>query len=389
MKKICLLMSLLCILALAASCAAEQPQDASSSESVSEAVSSETVSETVSSEPEESSVTEEPEMPPLTMTQVSTVTDNFLNDAAFADFLENSEKYAYIPGLQEGIVPQGIACNPKTGYVYISAYFTTEDTPSVILVLDETGTFVAEYHMYRENGKPYTGHMGGICATENYLYFSGPTAEGGYYGIGELAFADLPTKGAHDITIQSVVPLPIHASYLFYDSGKLWAGTFYLKGSYDTGKYFDALLPNGDGGVYGGYAAMFEVDGDSRLVPADGEPYAVPELILSTPDKVQGFAYRDGKIALSISYGRNNNSKLDFFEINPKDAADTVTADGKTYPLITLNSKNRTKAVTAMGMTEGLALSGQGDLLILFESGAQKYSNAKNPTDSIWKFPIE
>jgi len=36
-------------------------------------------------------------------------------------------------------------------------------------------------------------------------------------------------------------------------------------------------------------------------------------------------------------------------------------------------------------MTEGLALSTHGDLLILFESGAQKYSNAKNPTDSIWR----
>jgi len=371
---------LLC-LCLLASCAAETVPPSVSYEQA----SSPHASETASSEPVESSAVEEPEPPALTMTQVSTVNDNFLNESAFADFLRDSEKYAFIPGLREGIVPQGIACNPQTGYVYISAYFTTEDTPSVILVLDETGTFVAEYHMYRENGEPYTGHMGGICATESHLYFSGPNAEGGYYGIGELAFADLPAKGAHDITIKSVVGLPIHASYLFYDGGKLWAGTFYLKGSYDTGKYFDALLPNGDGGVYGGYAAMFAVDEGGRLVPAEGELYAVPELILSTPDKVQGFAYRDGKIALSISYGRNNNSKLDFFEIDPEDAESTVTADGKTYPLITLNSKNRTKAVTAMGMTEGLALSTHGDLLILFESGAQKYSNAKNPTDSIWR----
>ena len=33
-------------------------------------------------------------------------------------------------------------------------------------------------------------------------------------------------------------------------------------------------------------------------------------------------------------------------------------------------------------------LADNGDLLILFESGAQKYSNAKNPTDSIWQFPF-
>jgi hypothetical protein len=105
-------------------------------------------------------------------------------------------------------------------------------------------------------------------------------------------------------------------------------------------------------------------------------------------DKVQGFAYRDGKVALSISYGRNNNSTLDFYTIDPKTASATYTADGKTYPMIVLDNTNRDTKVTAMGMTEGITLADNGDLLILFESGAQKYSNAKNPTDSIWQFPF-
>ena len=419
-EKLCLLGLLLAVL-LIASCTASAPDAASSAASVfaeSSVAASATEESDLSSEeslqedsvsveseleestpqesqpeesqPEESQPEEsQPEVPALTMTQTSTVKENFLSVAAFKEFLDNSEKYAVIPGLKEGIVPQGMARNPKTGYVYISAYFTTSNTASVILVLDETGTFVAEYHMYKSDGTPFTGHMGGICATEEYLYFSGPSTADGYYSVGELAFADLPTAGSYDVTFTSTVALPISTSYLFYDNGAIWVGNFYLEGSYDLGKFFNVKTATSDGKSYGGYAAMFLVDEETkRLTVPEGEKYAIPVLTLACPDKVQGFAYRDGKIALSISYGRNNNSYLDFFAIDPDAATKTFTADGKTYPMIVLDSRNRVKTITAMGMTEGLTLAENGDVLILFESGAQKYSNAKNPTDYIWSLPF-
>lgn len=409
MKKRILLLGLIFAAMLIVSCRSPEPQTsvATDSEAHSSAVSESSVPQGTAST-EESAPTQEsdpiqesepvqesepaeesqPEEPALTMTQASTVTDNFLNIAAFKEFLDGGEKFAVIPGLKEGIVPQGMARNPKTGYVYISAYFTTENTPSVILVLDETGTFVAEYHMYKADGKPFTGHMGGICATEEYLYFSGPTVNG-YYSVGELAFADLPAKGSHNVTFTNTVTLPIYASYLFYHDGMLWAGNFYLAGSYDLGKFFNTKTAASGGSSYGGYAAMFPVDPETkRLTVPEGENYAIPTLTLACPDKVQGFAYRDGMVALSISYGRNNNSYLDFFAIRPESASKTYTADGKTYPLIVLDSTNRIKKVTAMGMTEGLTLGENGEVLILFESGAQKYYNSKNPTDCIWSFPF-
>lgn len=395
MKKYLLLL-LTFVLLLAACTAQETPQTSSSPESSlpeSSSPAEQSAVETSSEEElsaESSLPTEEDppeEVPPLTMTQVSTVKDNFLNVTLFQDFLARGEKYALIPGLKEGIVPQGMGRHPVTGYVYISAYFTTENTPSVILVLDAQGSFVAEYHMYKEDGTPYTGHMGGVCVTEEYLYFSGPGV-GDYYGIGELALADLPKKGAHDVTFTSVVPLPIHASYLFYDQGNLWAGTFYLSGSYDMGKYFNRKVKNSAGASYGGFAAMFPVDENGRLTVPEGSSYAVPTLTLATVDKVQGFTCRDGKVTLSISYGRNNNSTLDFYSIDPANATATYTADGKTYPMIVLDDTNRVKKVTAMGMTEGITLDEKGNVLILFESGAQKYYNSKNPTDCVWRFPF-
>lgn len=324
--------------------------------------------------------------PTLKLTQQKTVkNENFTSVSTFAEFLRKSERFALVPGLSENIVPQGIGRNPETGYTYISSYFNESGKASVISVLDEKGRFVAEYHVYNENGTPFTGHMGGICVTEDYIYFSGPSVDN-YYSVAEFALKDLPLTGSHNITIDATVKLPIHSSYLFYDSGILWVGTFYLSGSYDLGKYFNFKTPNADGAQYGGYAAAFVLDGEEkRLTVKEGENYAVPSFVLATPDKVQGFAYKDGKVCLSKSYGRNNDSTLEYFKIDMAKADKTITVDGKTYPMTVLDRLNRTKTVTAMCMTEGITLDENGKIMVLFESAAKKYYNSKNPTDYIWK----
>jgi hypothetical protein len=327
--------------------------------------------------------------PSLVLTQKNTVkTENFTNVSAFSTFLSASERFALVPGLSENVVPQGIGRNPETGYIYISSYFNGGGKASVISVLDPNGGFVAEYHVYTQDGQPFTGHMGGICVTEDYLYFSGQNIDG-YYSVAEFALADLPLSGSHDIKLDKAVKLPIHTSYLSYDSGILWVGTFYLSGSYDLGKYFNFKTESADGAMYGGYAAGFVLDGEEkRLTVPEGENYAVPDYIIATPDKVQGFTYRDGCVVLSISYGRNNNSFLDIFNVDLTDSKKNITVDGKNYPLTLLDSANRKQKITAMCMTEGITVSADGDILVLFESAAQKYYNSKNPTDYIWEMKV-
>ncbi|MBQ4317121.1 MAG: hypothetical protein IJC20_02625, partial [Clostridia bacterium] len=137
---------------------------------------------------------------PTELTQVSAhETENYLSDSTFSMFLNNAVHFALIPGLAQDIVPQGLARNPETGYVYISAYYNSGDKPSVIIVLDPNGKFVAEYFVYRSNGNAYTGHMGGICVTEDYLYFTGPTDSKGNYTVAEFELAHLPLTGSHKI----------------------------------------------------------------------------------------------------------------------------------------------------------------------------------------------
>ena len=324
---------------------------------------------------------------PLTLTQTSVIAnENFTYVEAFSEFLATAEKSILLPGLTEPIVPQGLARNPETGYVYVTAYYSDSSKPSVILVMDPNGKFVAEYFVYNANGTAYTGHMGGICVTENYLYFSGPSVNGNYT-VAEFNLDDLSLSGSHNVTIGNTVAIPLSPSYLFYDDGILWAGNFYLEGSYDLGKLFNFKTGNADGTQYGGYAAAFEVDKTTKRLTVDSEAgYARPFHVIATPDKVQGFAYKDGKVALSISYGRNNNSTLGFYNVNLNASKTTITADGITYPLTILDSTNRVKNVTTMCMTEGVTLTADGKLLILYESAAQKYYNSKNPTDYIWEY---
>ena len=327
---------------------------------------------------------------PTELTQVAAhETENYLSDSTFSMFLNNAVRFAVIPGLEQDIVPQGLARNPETGYVYISAYYNSGDKPSVIIVLDPNGKFVAEYFVYRSNGNAYTGHMGGICVTEDYLYFTGPADSDGNYTVAEFKLKHLPLTGSHKITIHDTVAMPIHSSFLFYDSGILWSGTFYIHGnsSYGLGKLFNTNTTSNDGKTYGGYAAAFVLDGEEKRLAVDAtKGYAVPDTVLAIPDKVQGMAYKDGKVALSISYGRNNNSTLDFFKIDLSKANKSITVDNKVYPMIILDSLNRTNTVTTMCMTEGLTLAEDGNILVLYESGAQKYYNSKNPNDYIWDF---
>lgn len=330
----------------------------------------------------------------LTMTQEANVAEeSFTNNRDYLSFLKSAERYTLTPGLKQNTVPQGLARNPKTGYIYVSSYSGASNTPSVILVMDPTGKFVAEYTIYNADGTPFTGHVGGVAVTEDYLYFSGPTDKDGNYTLAEFPLSRLTLNGSQDIKIESTVAIPIATGWVFYADEMLWIGNFYLKGTYDLGKIFNFTTKNSNGKEYGGYAAAYDLSNKEvkRIEVKKGDKYAVPDHVLATPDKVQGFAYRDGCVTLSTSYGRKNTSYLMCYKIDLSKPKDNITADGITYPLIVLDDTNMVKSIPTMPMTEGLTYSADGEILVLFESAAKKYSDSRDPTDYIWKieFPTK
>lgn len=325
---------------------------------------------------------------PLRTTQTSRIGDRMdkFYKVKFADFVSDAEKFCLTPGLAENFVPQGLARGAGNGWLYVTGYDGDGKQASVIMVLDTDGTLIAEYILHNADGSNFNGHVGGIAVTEDVLYVSAGSDTDGNYIIAEFPLCELAVSGSQDIKIGRTVAVPMGASWLSYADGILWVGNFYLKGSYDLGSIFNFTTKSADGKAYGGYAAAYDLtDAETKaLTVANGEPYAIPDFILACPDRVQGFICENGVVGLSLSYGRSNDSTLVYYAVDLEKPDRTLELDGRSYPFTVLDSRNQRASVTAMPMTEGLAPSGDGRVLVIFESGANKYSNASFPTDMIW-----
>lgn len=107
------------------------------------------------------------------------------------------------------------------------------------------------------------------------------------------------------------------------------------------------------------------------------------EYILSIPDIVQDIEFTENYIVLSRSYGRKNDSKLEFYPnvLNKK-------PHGKINNIPFWFLDNPVKTINILPMSEGITKIGNS-LYILFESAALKYINSgKHPTKYIWKLNL-
>lgn len=362
-------------------------------ENVSDVGTASTTTEESSSVSNEETTTEDvttqdvlPEGVTFKSTQVNTIKkEDYIGQSKYKDFLNISEKSHIVPALEQNTVPQGLAYSPSDGRVYITSYSALSNTPSVILALNADGDFVAEYFLYNSDGTPFVGHVGGIALTEHYMYIALGGDGNGAYSVGEFKISDLPRYGSHDLKIIDTVSVPSGVSYLSYNDGILWTGNFYIKGTYDLGSKFN-FTTSVDGKAYGGYAAAYRLDkNDARLVEDESLGYAKPDYVLATPDKVQGLAYDNGKVVLSISYGRKNDSYVYVYKSFLENTGNTVKVDGVEYKFDVLGSKNLLKSYRAIPMSEGITVDADGKFLLLFESAAIKYSDSLCPTDRLWR----
>lgn len=325
----------------------------------------------------------------LRLTQVKTVKkQSFAKKTRYAEFLSAAEPRFVVPGLAQGLTPQGIAYSAETGLVYISAY-AAEGGPSVIAAVSpETGELKAAYFLFNEDKSPFTGHMGGIAATRSCLYFSARAEPKGTQRIACLPFEKLRPEGSHEIVVKELIDVPIQPSFLSCSEGVLRVGNFYHP---EEGYGLPPEMQNtvqGADGEQGAYIFAYEVgENGGRLSVQPGDKYPTPAHIVSVPDKIQGAAFAGGKAYLSRSYGRKNDSALLCYDLSLNEPPDAdVLIFGQSLPLYILDSRRLAASVTAMPMAEGLAMTKNGKLLMLFESGAFRYKNGKNRTDRVWEF---
>ncbi len=342
---------------------------------------------------ETQSPTEETKDPhALRLTQESNVRKATYEDKeAYTDYLELAQKLFIIPGLKQVLTPQGISVCPSTGRTYISAY-SVDDIPSVVIVTEaETNELVAEYYLYNADGTPFTSHVGGVAVTNTHMYLSDTVDAEGNYRIAAIPLAQLPTEGAHDITVSETIVMAMSPSMLNYSGGYLWVGNFYYpKGKYELSPNMPYTTTASDESEYGCYILGFDMSqGHSRLL--SGDPYPLPDEILTAPDRIQGITLAGtDKVVLSQSYGRANDSALLVYNLNPGEDADLeLTLNGQKIPAFLLDSNRLAQSINAIPMSEGLAVAHDGSVLVLYESGAIRYEDGKHRTSYVWSLTVE
>ncbi|MBQ9414390.1 MAG: dockerin type I repeat-containing protein, partial [Clostridia bacterium] len=323
----------------------------------------------------------------MTFTQEQVIaTETYLSESKYQTFLSAAQRGTRVAGLTNSMVPQGLTQSQTTNLTYVSAY-SSNNGCSAITVYDVFGRFRAEYLLRNEDGSMCKKHLGGLAVTDTTLFVSFDSSTA--YRVAAIPLASLVTVGTQTVTVPKVYEVPVTTSFLSYYGGYLWIGNFYLPSAgYDLTREINYTTPAGSE-QYGSYIVGYDMRtrNEQRLTPASGQSYATPDVVLAAPQKVQGMVYdtKNRKVILSQSWGRKNDSTLQCYSLNIYGSADTtITLNGTAVPCFVLMSPAKT--VTALPMAEGITLDEPGNVRILFESGAEKYSDGLHRTDCIWRF---
>ena len=285
----------------------------------------------------------------------------------FSDFYSSSERYEKIPGLWSGFVPQGY-CQVEGQDLRLACGYMSNDKSSRIYLIPNDGSNATFVEMRKADGSAYTGHTGGITVCGDMVYVTGST------GCDIFSYADIIDGDgiAKQKTSCDTIVDPAYCS--IYD-GKLYVGSFYRAGNYETPEEHRMTTPAGDENM--AILAVYTVD------PATGLPTSdVPERIYSTTGLVQGMALTDdGRIILSTSYGFAK-SHLYVYDLARAEAeSSTFTVNDASVPLYYLDSACLVKTVEAPPMSEEIIYS-DGQVYVMTESACMKYVFGKLTTGS-------
>lgn len=260
-----------------------------------------------------------------------------------------------MPGLDSGFVPQGLCYNEKHGVYLVSGY--TDSGNSRIYVINKTTGEQKEIIL-----KDFTSHAGGIASHGDSVWVSsgGNAEKGGYlyrFDMQAIFSADNSDELGYDSKFQTIVK----GSFLGCSDDMIWVGEFYTPdGGYEVN-------PSHALGKNHAWACGYRIGEESLELTA----------ILSVPDEVQGITVMpDNSVAFSISYGRYNDSKLEIFPSYTDLETTTVNVDGKDIPLYNCRKADRVAKIEMPALMQGIEYV-NGDVCVIYESGAQKYSQAK------------
>ena len=324
----------------------------------------------------------------ITQTAVVTKTD-ITEIEDFKVFFKDFKADFTIPGLLEGIIPQGICYIGELDAYAISGYYEEGLFPSMLMLVDnKTGKFTKALTLQNVDGKDYSGHAGGLTASEDYIYI---TSESTCYICEIDSLKNL--KNGEALQFESNFKLNTFGSFACFDNGVLWTGDFIE--SSDKGRESARKITTlGSGETLYAYCEGYILkDGlpDVKKINSETTGY-IPDYIMAIPEQVQGMSFTlSGKIIFSTSYGRKNNSKIYVYDdVLLTERIGTYKIEETEIDLLACSSDLLKETIIAPPMAEGITQGEKGQYII-FESGAEKYRNhrGKYPTDTAFKGNIE
>lgn len=245
------------------------------------------------------------------------------------------------------MTPQGITVAGK--YILITAYDGAHEHASVIYALDKkTGKYLKTMQV---SGRP---HLGGIAYDpkgEN-VWITGSIGKSSALMSFPLSSVTNYNQKLHEpIVYNHKVPIPAlqRASALTYYDDQLFVGYFNLDGRGRVASYTFSRRGKNKNSIANN--EIKTVTGSVAWSDPSGET--------SMDKQIQGIAIYDNKIFLSQSYG-SKDSKLYIFPSTALDELDEKNAE------IVINMPPYLEQITAY----------KGQLLCIFESGAQQYARA-------------
>ena len=270
------------------------------------------------------------------------------------EFFSLAKTEFIVPGLGDGVVPQGFYYLEDEDVFLISGYMT-DGSASRIYIRSASGK-VYYVNLQNEDGTPYTRHCGGVCANGEFVYIPGKN------GLDVFLLSDV--LAGKNVTRQGVVETGFRVSFCDFSGGYLLAGNFYYPEKYETPQEHRLLTPSGEQNY--GVVAIFRESSDHKF-GVDPTPVAA----LSIPEKVQGIAAIDeDRVILSTSYS-TKSSQLFIHGIHTE-YADQILINGVPVKLCYLDSTTLQQTLTLPPMSEEVTVK-DGSVYVFFESACKKY----------------
>ena len=270
---------------------------------------------------------------------------------AYGNYISNKETVSKIPALNDGFVPQGLACAEDDIFLH-SGY-----NGAAMEIHMTVGKEEKEIIPVDADGKVWEGHGGGISRVGNFVYVAND---------GMLIIFDYSTllnaKDGDRVESIGTFEVDTDASFCFADGNHIYVGEFYRPVVYETdpGQHYTTPAGDENKAIVSCYALLK----DGTI--ADKYPlYSI-----SIRSQVQGFAVKDNVFILSSSWGVNS-SKLDFYR-GLGTAGATISISGMEVPLYYLDSSNHIKTVNMPAFSEGIDIV-ENRVIISFESACNKY----------------